>query len=91
MKNPENEMRREALATVALANSEGGSVIERTPAPESVPARPTRVLGDAATGHLSAMLAADEKLYERILDTPNFAYHFNELVKLAKRAEVNNG
>lgn len=39
-----------------------------------------------AARHLNAMLAADEKLYERILDTPTFAYHFNELAKLALAA-----
>lgn len=40
-----------------------------------------------AEEHLRGMLATDIGLYERILDTPVFAYHFNELVKLAMRKE----
>lgn len=36
--------------------------------------------------HLKQMLKADQELYERILDTPVFAYHFNQLVLLAERA-----
>lgn len=34
---------------------------------------------------LKKMMSADEDLYERILDTPGFAYSFNELVKLASK------
>lgn len=33
---------------------------------------------------LAAMLQADPALYERILDTPGFAFHFNALAKLAR-------
>jgi len=32
---------------------------------------------------LKSMLKCDKNLYEKILDTPNFAHHFNELVKKA--------
>lgn len=32
---------------------------------------------------LNKMMDADIKLYEKILDTPKFAFYFNELVKLA--------
>ena len=39
-----------------------------------------------AKTHLAAMLNADEALYLRILDTPVFSFHFNELCKLAMRA-----
>lgn len=33
--------------------------------------------------HLAAMLKADGRLYEQCLDTPVFAYHFNQLARLA--------
>ena len=32
---------------------------------------------------LDEMMKSDMELYEKILDTPGFAYHFNELLKLA--------
>lgn len=30
------------------------------------------------------MIDSDPKLYEQILDTDGFAFHFNELIKLAQ-------
>jgi hypothetical protein len=41
---------------------------------------------DKALEHLDGMMDANMELYEKILDTPGFAYHFNELVKLAQSA-----
>jgi hypothetical protein len=35
---------------------------------------------------LEGMMDADPTLYEKILDTPGFAYWFNELAKLARAA-----
>jgi hypothetical protein len=35
---------------------------------------------------LEGMMDADMALYERVLDTPVFAYWFNELAKLARAA-----
>ena len=40
--------------------------------------------------HLNSMLSADKKLYEQILDTLGFAYHFNELVKMAATSKTQN-
>jgi hypothetical protein len=34
--------------------------------------------------HLEGMMGADGVLYEKILDTPSFSYHFNQLCLLAK-------
>jgi hypothetical protein len=34
---------------------------------------------------LNKMMDSDMELYEKILDTPGFGYHFNELVKLAQK------
>ena len=45
--------------------------------------------GSSASDHLKAMLESDPELYERILDTPGFAFHFNELTKLAINGEEN--
>lgn len=33
---------------------------------------------------LDKMMSADMELYEKILDTPGFAFYFNELCNLAK-------
>jgi hypothetical protein len=38
--------------------------------------------------HLDEMMRIDRELYERILDTPNFAYHFNEICNLARTGVV---
>ena len=35
---------------------------------------------------LSGMMKSDMKLYEKILNTEGFAYHFNELAKLAYKS-----
>jgi len=32
---------------------------------------------------IDSMMNSDMVLYEKILDTPGFAFHFNELVKIA--------
>ena len=37
------------------------------------------------------MMNANMELYEKILDTPVFAFHFNELVKLAQSAAQQSG
>ena len=37
--------------------------------------------------HLAGMANSHESLYERILDTPGFAFHFNELALLAGEAD----
>jgi hypothetical protein len=37
--------------------------------------------------HLMKMLATDPELYDRILDTPTFAYHFNQIVNIAVRVD----
>ncbi len=34
---------------------------------------------------LDQMIDCDKQLYEQILDTPGFAFYFNELVKLAQK------
>ena len=39
-----------------------------------------------ALEHIDGMMNANMELYEKILDTPGFAFHFNELVKLAQSA-----
>ncbi len=39
-----------------------------------------------ANEYLNGMMKSDMKLYEKILDTPGFAYHFNQLVKLAYKS-----
>ena len=39
-----------------------------------------------ALEHLDKMISANIELYEKILDTHGFAFHFNELVKLAQSA-----
>jgi hypothetical protein len=36
---------------------------------------------------IDGMMDCDMALYEKILDTPGFAYYFNELVKLAEYIE----
>lgn len=36
---------------------------------------------------LASMLAADFALYEKILDTPGFAFHFNALALTAQRGD----
>jgi hypothetical protein len=38
--------------------------------------------------HLAQMLKIDEKLYDKITDTPNFAFHFNEICNLARTGVV---
>lgn len=38
--------------------------------------------------HLKAMLEIDKELYERILDTNGFAFHFNEICKLAETGDL---
>ncbi|PYS88995.1 MAG: hypothetical protein DMF64_19005 [Acidobacteria bacterium] len=38
--------------------------------------------------HLAAMMRADLELYERVLDTAGFAYHFNQLLLLARRSNM---
>ncbi len=35
----------------------------------------------------AAMCRADTKLYEKILDTPGFAFHFNAVVATGRNAE----
>lgn len=35
----------------------------------------------------AAMVLADPALYEKIIDTPGFAYHFNQLVVVGRDAE----
>lgn len=40
-----------------------------------------------ATRHLNAMVMTDKKLYEQILSTTGFAYHFNELCLLAQKGD----
>lgn len=37
--------------------------------------------------HLDKMLEIDKELYEKILDTPGFAYHFNQICLLAETGE----
>lgn len=37
--------------------------------------------------HLKKMLESDPELYERMLDTTGFSFHFNEIVKLAMQGE----
>lgn len=37
-----------------------------------------------ALAALGGMLEADSALYERVLDTPGFTFHFNALAKLAR-------
>lgn len=37
--------------------------------------------------HLGEMLKINSALYEKILDTPGFAFHFNQLALLAGKAE----
>jgi hypothetical protein len=41
---------------------------------------------DKALQCLDGMMDANMELYEKILDTPIFAYHFGQLVKLAQSA-----
>ncbi len=36
---------------------------------------------------LDAMLTCNQELYEKILDTPGFAFHFNNLSRIAGREE----
>ena len=52
--------------------------------PEPRPMRSPEGIADAVTRCLAAMLDADPDLYEQILDTPGFAYHFSQLCILAK-------
>lgn len=37
---------------------------------------------------LSGMLKSDKLLYEKILDTPGFAYYFNQLALIAQCSEM---
>jgi len=41
--------------------------------------------------HLDEMLKTDMVLFEKIMDTPGFAYHFNQIVRLAQCGDNSSG
>lgn len=54
-----------------------------TPAPMPVPGQPSGNREQIANYHLVSMHAADRELWDRIMESESFSYHFNELLKMA--------